>query len=553
MEKFRLPPSTSSSKVTSNARRSFAGILAAFILIVGFIHGPAASAAPAPVFPISGYFIYGSTSDSANLQKLTDIKSVGGDTVITFGSRLKPATLSTIPAGCTISGVNCATAAASGVKVKRYFTYSDGNSWGSPAILCARDRTVTSGTTIYTVMVLPSEGSGCNSPSGSYDIVVINGGTSSSMSVSLGKAATSLGMQYYAGLPAPVMSTSTTYLPDLSYLATLSVFTARFLIYQGKVNNVPGLAGFYHHTEMPLSDGAVWDSVLTLYRMQNARIAQYQPTRSAVVSPYIDSRSAFGGHVTVDQARNAIANIADTAGDVHLSIAVQDGMGTGKGGSFFGSESGNNVDQYAASIVGSGSWGSKYLAPTRDYFWALAEGIEGTGADLWANLEGMAPATSQNPCDSGSTRGQSTKARLDKQLQQFGNTPVKVISFMWDPYFTCAGTGLPMIDRLKSGSTTPIITDSIFNDNGDVLVTGQNLSGGTVQVKWTDDSGRAFDKTVTASNYNPSYGKQLGINPLLESVTAKLGSTSLKSGKNYFIDVVNGSGQKNDALYSDRG
>jgi hypothetical protein len=61
------------------------------------------------------------------------------------------------------------------------------------------------------------------------------------------------------------------------------------------------------------------------------------------------------------------------------------------------------------------------------------------------------------------------------------------------------------------------------------------------------------DKTVTASNYNPSYGKQLGINPLLESVTAKLGSTSLGMGKHYFIDVVNGSGVKNDALYSDRG
>lgn len=536
---------------SSRTRHLTVSLLTAFILIAGFLQVPAAQAAAAPVFPISGYFIYGSTSDAANNQKLSDIKSVGGDTVITFGSRLKPATLATVPAGCIISGNNCATAAAAGVKVKRYFTYSDGNTWAAPALLCARDKTVTSGSNVYTILVLPTEGSGCNSPSGTYDVVVITGGTNS-MSVSLGKAATSLGIKYYAGLPAPIMRTDVTYLPDLSYQATLSLFTARFLIYQGKVNNVAGLAGFYHHTEMPLSDGAAWDSVLSLYRMQNSRIAQYQPSRSAVVSPYIDSRSAFSGHVTVDQARNAISNIADTAGDVHLSIAVQDGMGTGKGGSFFGSESGNNVDSMAASIVGSGSWGSKYLAPTRDYFWALAEGVQGTGADLWANLEGMAPATSQNPCDN-SLRGQTTKARVDKQLQQFGNTPVKVISFMWDPYFTCGGTWAPMIDRLKAGSNTPIITDSIFYGNGDVLVTGQNLSGGTVQVKWTDASGRVNDKTVTATSYNPSYGKQAGINPLLESVTAKLGSTSLGSGKNYFIDVTNGSGVKNDALYSDRG
>ncbi|MFE4196520.1 hypothetical protein ACFRJ9_11695 [Paenarthrobacter sp. NPDC056912] len=549
MTTFAAEPTT----VPPNRTRHLAaGLLAIFALVLSLLHGSTAQAAAPPVYPISGYFIYGSTSDAANTKKLSDIKSVGGDTVITFGSRLRPATLSDIPAACAISGVNCATAAASGVKVKRYFTYSDGNSWGSPAILCARDKTVTSGTTIFTILVLPSEGSGCNSPSGSYDIVVITGGTASSMSVSLGKAATSLGIKYYAGLPAPVMRTDVTYLPDLSYQATFSLFTARFLIYQGKVNDVPGLAGFYHHTEMPLSDGPVWDSVLTLYRIQNSRIAQYQPDRDAIVSPYIDSRTAFGGRVTVDQARNAIANIAETAGDVHLSIAVQDGMGTGKGASFFGSESNNNVDQYAASIVGSGSWGSKYLAPTRDYFWAMAEGVEGTGAELWANLEGMAPSTSQNPCD-GSLRGQTTKTRVDKQLQQFGNSPVKVISFMWDPYFTCAGTWTPMIDRLKAGSTTPIITDSIFNSNGDVLVTGQNLSGGTIQVKWTDKSGRVFDKTVAASNYNPTYGKQMGINPLLESVTAKLGSTSLGSGKNYFIDVTNGSGQKNDALYSDRG
>lgn len=539
-----LPP------IPIRTRRFALSILAAFLLLAGFLQGAPAQAA-APVYPISGYFIYGSSSDATNTKKLSDIKSVGGDTVITFGSLLKPATLSSIPAGCTISGVNCAKAAASGVTVNRYFTYSDGSTWGAPAVLCARDKTVTSGTTVYTILVLPVEGSGCTSPSGKYDVVVITGGQSS-ISISLGKAASSLGMKYYAGLPSPVKRTDLTYLPDLSYQATFSLFTARFLIYQGKVNNVPGLAGFYHHTEMPLSDGSVWNDVLTVYRIQNSRIAQYQPGRAALVSPYIDSRAAFAGRITVNQARNAVANIARTAGSVHLSIAVQDGMGTGKGASFFGSESGNSVDQYAASIVGSGSWGSKYLAPTRDYFVALAEGVDGTGAELWANLEGMAPATSQNPCEN-SLRGQTTKSRIDKQLQQLGNSPVKVISFMWDPYYTCSGTWAPMLDRLKTGASTPIITDSIFYGNGDVLVTGQNLGGGTIQVKWTDTYGRVFDKTVTASNYNASYGKQVGLNPLLESVTAKLGATSLGSGKNYFIDVTNGAGTTNDALYSDRG
>jgi hypothetical protein len=258
------------------------------------------------------------------------------------------------------------------------------------------------------------------------------------------------------------------------------------------------------------------------------------------------------GRVSVDNARAGIQKMAGTANGVRLAIAVQDGMGTGKTGAYFGHESGYNVDQFAASVVGSGTWGSKYAAPNRDYFLAMAEGIEGTGAELWANMEGMAPGTSANPCDN-QFRGQSTKARHDRQLQQIGNYPVKIISYMWDPFYTCKGTWSPVVDQMRAGSMTPVITDSIFYGNGDVLVTGQNLSGGTIQVKWTDTYGRTFDKTVSATSYNPSYGKQQGMNPRLESVTAKLGNTSLGSGKYVYINVTNGSGVSNDAPYSDRG
>lgn len=539
------------SPPSPRARHFIAAALAASALLLGFLHGQPARAAVTPVYPISGYFIYGSTSDAVNTKKLTDIKSVGGDTVITFGSLLKPATLSTIPAGCTISGVNCAKAAASGVSVNRYFTYSDNSSWGEPALLCPRDKTVTSGSTIYTILVLPTQGSGCTSSNGSYDVVVISGGPSS-ISISLGKAATALGMNYYAGLPAPVKRTDVAYLPDLSYQATYTLFTERFLQYQDRVNDLPGLAGFYHHTEMPLSDSFTWDPVLTVYSIQNSAISEFMPTRSAIVSPYIDTRKAAGARVTIDQVRNAVSNIAETANGVPLAIAVQDGMGTGKAGAFFGNESGSSVDPYAASIVGTGSWGSKYLAPNRDYFLAMAEGVDGTEAELWANVEGMAPATSQNPC-SNSLRGQTTKSRVDRQIQQLGNTPVKTISFMWDPYYTCTGTWAPMLDRMKAASTTPVITDSIFYGNGDVLVTGYNLSGGSVNVRWTDTYGRTFEKTVTATSFNSTYGAQRGLNPRLESVTAKLGSTSLGIGKYYMINVTNGSGVRNDAFYSDRG
>ncbi|MFP3600139.1 hypothetical protein, partial [Chryseobacterium sp. SIMBA_029] len=76
-----------------------ATLLAVFALLFSIPTAlPAQAAGAPPVYPISGYFIYGSTNDATNMSNLTDIKSVGGDTIITFGSLLKPATLASVPA-----------------------------------------------------------------------------------------------------------------------------------------------------------------------------------------------------------------------------------------------------------------------------------------------------------------------------------------------------------------------------------------------------------------------------------------------------------------------
>lgn len=534
--------------------RRIVTLLPAFALLVASLHASTAQAAPAPVYPISGYFIYGSTSDATNMKKLSDIKALGGDTVITFGSRLKPATLAEIPAECKVNGVNCAQAASAGLKVSRYFTYYDYSLWGSKALACPKDLSISNNGQPFTIFVLPNQGSNCTSSNGLYDIVVVTGATNpgtSGINVSVANAATSLGMKYYAGLPVPANNVDTPWLPDTSYFSALTQFTDRFLRYQKAVINLPGLAGFYHSYEMPVTDVAHYDPVISLYRMANQAIARVLPGRDAVVSPYLDARRSTGSYTTT-RVRDGAEKIALTASGVHLAIAIQDGMGTGKGGAYFGNEINSQVDPFAAAIVGSGTWGSKYLAPIRDYFLAAAIGVEGTGAELWANMEGMAPKTSQNPCDANG-RGQTTKGRMDRQLQNLGNYSMKTISYNWDTYYSCTGTWAPLSERMKTFNMTPIITDSIFYGDGGVLVTGHNLSGGTVQVNWTDAYGRTYEKTVPATNYNPNYGKQLGINPLLESVTANIGNTTIGVGKYYMINVVNGAGVKNDAFYSDHG
>jgi hypothetical protein len=305
-------------------------------------------------------------------------------------------------------------------------------------------------------------------------------------------------------------------------------------------------------TEMPLSSAAIFEPVLAVYRIQNQAIRANMPARSAVVSPYIDARSAAAGRITPAEAQVAVRNIALTAAGVPLSIAVQDGMGTGKGGAFFGNEASASVDQAAAAIVGAGSWGSRYLAPNRDYFVAAAQGVPGTGAALWANMEGMAPATGANACDAMS-RGQTTKARLDRQLQQMANAPKKIISFMWDTYYTCVGTGVPLVQRVLAGKATPLITDSELNPaTGSVTVTGYNLSGANVELKWTAVAGQVQGKTVTATAFNGLRTKERS-KPSLQAVTANVGGTTLNPGTYYMVNVTNAWGACNDAFYSKRG
>lgn len=508
------------------------------------------SGAAEPGFPISGYFISASSRDATNFGKLQDIKAFGGDTVITFGSTLKPARADELPADCLVDGNSCARVAAGSRSVERYFTFLDASKWGPEALQCPGDRQVTNNGQSYTVLVLPNAGKACTSTDNKYNIVVAGGSPASSTdpSKSLAGAATKLGMKFFAGLPAPAKRTDLTYLPDFSYKATFDLFTDRFLKYQADANDLPGLAGFYHHTEMPLTDSATFDSVFALYTSQNDAIHRILPTRQAIVSPYIDARVDKSG-ISVDDARRGIRRIAETAAGVQLNIAIQDGMGTGKGGAFSPSEGASAVDPYAATIVGQGTWNSKYLAPNKDYFTAAAAGIEDTGAVLWANLEGMAPATKQNPCGD-SLRGQTTKERIDRQLQQVA-TARKVISFMWDSYYTCKGTGTTLKKQVETGLNTPIITDVTFQPGTDqVEIVGFNLEGSTATLSWSNKDGEAIEKSAKADSFDPSYGMKHGMNPKLDMITVNFGKVVIGKGKAFSVNVTNSWGAKATEFHS---
>lgn len=501
-----------------------------------------------PNYPITGYFIYANREPSANREKLEEIHKLGGDTVITFGTLLRPSSKEDLPQDCVIDGGPCADAVAAPVKVNRYFTYSDGAKWGGTALQCPMDRSLTSNGKSFAVLMLPAEGKGCTSPNGTYDVVVVDGGklAETDPDQALAAAATDLKMKFYAGLPAPVKRTDLEYLPDLSYAQTLSLFTERFLRYQAEKNDVPGLAGFYHHVEMPLSSSAVFDPVLSLYKSQNQAIHQILPTRAAAVSPYIESRKSTS-FVTPADAAEAIRNIAGTNGGLTLNIAIQDGMGTGKGAAYLTADAKSPVDEFAATIVGNGTWEAKYAAPNEEYFRAAASGIKGTGAVLWANLEGMAPATEKNTC-SNSLRGQTTLGRIERQLQEVA-TSAKVISFMWDPYYTCKGTGTPLAEQMESGFKSPVVTTAVVDTTADRLtITGFNISGGTTTLRWTSKDGQPREWTSASTEAKDVRAKEDGTNPLLETLEVNLKDVKLDAGRPFKVDVTNqwGTGLKQD-------
>ncbi|WP_347108246.1 hypothetical protein AAHB33_15385 [Paenarthrobacter sp. S56] len=347
-------------------------------------------------------------------------------------------------------------------------------------------------------------------------------------------------MRYFAGLPAPAKRTDIRYLPDLSYTRTLSLFTERFLQYQRQENDVAGLAGFYHHTEIPLTDSAAYDSVLALYASQNQLIHRILPTRQAVVSPYIEAR--LGKASSSPSAAGAgVRKIAQTSNGVVLNIAIQDGMGTGKGGAFSPTEANSPVDPSTANAVGKGSWASKYVAPNRDYFAAAAKGVSGTNAVLWANVEGMTPTTDAPSCGDG-FRGLTTKARLDRQLKQVVNAQ-KIVSYMWDSFFTCGSNGTALKDQLEAGLSTPILTDVTFRPpTGQIQIAGFNLQGSSVKVRWTTDDGRRQTMVLKAAATNAGYGQEHGLNPRLEMISLSVGKTSTKAGSMYSLTVTNGWG-----------
>ena len=393
---------------------------------------------------IGGFFIYSSTSTQVTNQMLDGIKATGADTVITFGSRLRPVTVNnhtpqaTGFTSCVENGKGCLSALYKKHKVNKVFTYEDKEPWSGRALVCSGERMVAADNgDKFTVLVLGRKGN-CSKAA---DLVVIKHPASGKATTELVKGAQKRGMKVILGLPAPIASSKHGWLPDMSYQDTLQRFTNRFLHRTKKDYGTPKtIAGFYHHTEMPLVVSDSWKSVRTLYSMQNKSIKKHFPGKIGLISPYIDARRNSVSPTPLKEVAAATRKLAKTANGVHIIIAPQDGQGTGKVGAYSHGQRNNKVDAPSAAVAGKGTYAQRYYGSTGDYMREVVKGTRGNGVTAWVNIELMTATTTGAPQCQGAPlgRGKADISRVKRQVKIAAVSGVrKTIGFMWQPYATC--------------------------------------------------------------------------------------------------------------------
>lgn len=393
---------------------------------------------------IGGFFVYSSTNTQVTNQMLDGIKATGADTVITFGSRLRPVTVknhtpqATGFTSCVENGKGCLSALYKKHKVNKVFTYEDKEPWSGRALVCSGERMVAADNgDKFTVLVL-GRNSNCSKAA---DLVVIKHPASGKATTELVKGAQKRGMKVILGLPAPIASSKIGWLPDMSYRDTLQRFTNRFLHRTKKDYGAPKtIAGFYHHTEMPLVVSNSWNSVRTLYAMQNKSIKKHFPGKIGLISPFIDARRNSVSPTPLKEVAAATRKLANTANGVHIIIAPQDGQGTGKVGAYSHGQRNNKVDAPSAAVAGKGTYAQRYYGSTGDYMREVVKGTRGNGVTAWVNIELMTATTTGAPQCKGASlgRGKADISRVKRQVKIAAVPGVrKTIGFMWQPYATC--------------------------------------------------------------------------------------------------------------------
>lgn len=435
-------------------------------------------------YAITGYWVIPRADRCVTRRMVEAIHATGGDTLITFGPRFSASPDPDGFTACRVDGVPCQE--VPGIQVRHVYTYVTSEQFGKGMLRCPGiDRRVVSGERIFYRLTLAES---CADPV--HDLVLVS--TDGDGIGVLMAEASAYGMTVFPGLPAAPQRVGKPWEPDLGHVDALNAFTARVLAdYRQRFAARSAFGGVYQSFELAMRARSDRDPVIALYAAQHEVVAAALPGKKIVVSPYIDGRRGRG--FPPEQVEEGLADIAGTRAGLPMAVAVQDGRGTGKVPVHGEHEGAVAVAARLVPVVGQVTNEQGYYGSTRDFMVAAARRVP-DGVELWANIEGFEPTPAAGECgrvDPLPLRGRTTKARLDQQVMAVAPHSTKIISYGWDPFFTCQdGPGGPSLaDVIAQGWQQPIVVSAHpkeLNGRAGVQVEGYNLKGGTLRFGQTE-------------------------------------------------------------------
>lgn len=225
-------------------------------------------------YPVSGYFIFTSADRCDVLRRTAEARSVGADTLLTFGATLEPVAPEDLRADPAFErfevdgedGYDHAVRMTDGGAIRQVYTFEGKKVFHDAALGCGdRNGQVRTRTGVVTWWLFPIEGgySSCESPSKTYDLVVSHSADDTDADALLVEAAQAHGMAVYLGLPRPQADPPSPYLADDSYTQTLGAFTTRVLAdWTARFGKSQAFTGVYQTVETAVfTDEDAWGPI----------------------------------------------------------------------------------------------------------------------------------------------------------------------------------------------------------------------------------------------------------------------------------------------------
>ena len=296
----------------------------------------------------------------------------------------------------------------------------------------------------------------------------------------------------------------------------------------------PAVLGFYQSFETDLHPlSPAWDG----YRAARELIdTVYHPSARLAISPYAVcvNRPERPGH-TAALIGEAVEACAHAGVDI---LIPQDGRGSGVNALFWNYERDYRIGDTDEALVNyadvssTDTFGGRFSLSTGELYAAVREAVDrlyiaGARMTLWANVEGFemdveAGDHGDDPSRSpiSPTMRATTRDRVDRAAMFAAAHCSRMISFMWDPFFTAPrgamGASPSLFATVTAQPDRPLICGAYFFDSAGtlgIIIRGYNLAlaGVRIVLTWYDHSGAVQTRNhLVGSNgwVDPMFGRR---------------------------------------------